>query len=186
MKRLPRLLALFSCFLLASCLLQTVDPVVGADDAQEIPGLAGHWKQVGGNNDVFLRVNPDGSYSMGFTAADLNIPWRVMSLDDAGYIVEMRTDNDDEGVLGLFSLDGDHMYIQFDWTLTLIEQVAAETGLLIRENEKLSSTILPGQSKDLVLAALKKLGSAQPQTDRTLFIRQGEFIDSSLVSLNPY
>lgn len=83
-----------ACAVLSACIV-TEDPVIGPQRAHEVPGLAGFWVPAGAGENLFLRVNSDGSYSQGNTAGELAAEWRVQRLGQAEYLLEVRLPKED-------------------------------------------------------------------------------------------
>lgn len=178
MKRLVHLSVVWVCSLLTACIL-TDDPVVGPGEAQEIPGLAGYWIPVGNGGNLFLRANPDGSYSQGNTADDLGSVWRVQHLGQAEYLLEVRVPDEEfpYGALVFFDLQPGYIRFYEGVTDSMVRQAASKTGLRLETVDK-TPFIIPGQSRELILATLKEVKSRHDPKDLASYIRQGGFVES--------
>lgn len=158
---------------LTACIL-TSDPVVAPEEAQDVPGLAGHWRATNGSEDVYIRAEPRGDYSMSETTREFKYLWRARRLDRTRYVAEMPLSDLDANVAVLFEILPGYGFVHHDIAPSLIKEVAQKTGLRVSGEPP---TILSQQPRKLIDATLKALMIGRDPESALLYIRQGAFVE---------
>jgi hypothetical protein len=174
-KTLPRLdstvaRSVISLIILVLCGCVVSDaPVFGANDADNVVGIAGRWRDQSSaaGKDLFIRRNADSTYSSGDAPEKYNLQWVCVALGDDFFIVQNLTGRD---VFLFLVLVRSQSFLVFNFPSKTMVDAAWRIGLDIRTGDG-GARIPHNAGKINTIAFFKELKKLADPTDAKIYVR---------------
>lgn len=166
---LCRLLALLASFMLAACI--PVDaPVFGANDAQDVPGVVGAWRQQAGQTtvDLFIRRNADRTFSSGSTKGKYDLDWIGIALGNGYYIGQTQNDKGEVFLCLVRVLPNSLIFFRIQGQAVQTASAAAGVSLGVKNDNVL---IHAASGKSKVIAMFRTLVESGQITDGEVYTK---------------